>query len=231
MHMYHSSSYYSILGVVPTATAKEIRTKYMQLARALHPDKNSSQEAQTKLQAINEAWAVLKNKSTRTLYDRDGKEGLPDSIISTDDEDDDDNDADDRSATKLPHVYSFFGSATQAPADDADWELPVAMPASHAPSRAAALRSSSATSVSTSASGSVSGCGSTRAPDATLTLQIAEAVAEAIRRTEAAAAARYQRALTSVLQTLEPTLAAEQAQERARHAWEGAGRMWEQDPP
>jgi curved DNA-binding protein CbpA len=59
----------------------------MQLARALHPDKNSSQEAQTKLQAINEAWAVLKNKSTRTLYDRDGKEGLPDSIISTDDED------------------------------------------------------------------------------------------------------------------------------------------------
>jgi len=41
MHMYHSSSYYSILGVVPTATAKEIRTKYMQLARALHPDKNS----------------------------------------------------------------------------------------------------------------------------------------------------------------------------------------------
>ena len=59
MHMYHSSSYYSILGVVPTATAKEIRTKYMQLARALHPDKNSSQEAQTKLQAINEAWASV----------------------------------------------------------------------------------------------------------------------------------------------------------------------------
>ena len=159
------------------------------------------------------------------------KEGLPDGIISTHDEDEDDNDADDGGATKLlPHVYSFFGSATQAPADDADWELPVAMPASHAPSRAAALRSSSATSVSTSASGSVSGCGSTRAPDATLTLQIAEAVAEAIRRTEAAAAARYQRALTSVLQTLEPTLAAEQAQERARRAWEGAGRMWE-DPP
>ena len=35
------------------------------------------------------------------------------------------------------------------------------------------------------------------APDATLTLQIAEAVAEAIRRTEAIAAARYERALIS----------------------------------
>jgi DnaJ-class molecular chaperone len=93
------------------------RTKYMHLARAsaAHPDKNSSLEAQTKLQAINEAWAVLKNKSTRILYDRDGKKGLPDGIISTDDEDEDDNDADDGGATKLPHVYSFFGSATQAP--------------------------------------------------------------------------------------------------------------------
>ena len=158
--------------------------------------------------------------------------GLPDGIISTHDEDEDDNDADDGGATKLlPHVYSFFGSATQAPADDAEWELPVATPASHAPSHATALSSSGATSVTTSASASVGGRGSTRAPDATLTLQIAEAVAEAIRRTEATAAARYERALTSVLQTLEPTLAAgEQAQERARRAWVGAGRMWE-DPP
>ena len=141
---------------------------------------------------------MLKNKSTRILYDREGKEGLPDGIISTHDVDEDDNDADDGGATKLlPHVYSFFGSASQAPADDAEWELPVATPASHAPSHATAPSSIGATSVSTSASGSVSGCGSTRAPDATLTLQIAEAVAEAIRRTEAIAAARYERALIS----------------------------------
>ena len=126
------------------------------------------------------------------------KEGLPDGIISTHDEDEDDNDADDGGATKLlPHVYSFIGSATQAPADDAEWELPVATPASHAPSRATALSSSGATSVTTSASASVGGRGRTRAPDATLTLQIAEAVAEAIRRTEAIAAARYERALIS----------------------------------
>ena len=70
------------------------------------------------------------------------------------------------------------------------------------------------------------------APDATLTLQIAEAVAEAVRRTEATAAARYERALISVLQTLKPTLAAgEQAQERVRRAWVGAGRTWEDPDP
>ena len=124
----HSCSYYS--SVAPTATAKEIRTKYMHLARAsaAHP-------------------------------------GLPDGIISTDDEDEDDNDADDGGATKLlPHVYSFFGSASQAPADDAEWELPVATPASHAPSHATALSSSGATSVTTSAPASVGGRGSTRRP-------------------------------------------------------------------
>ena len=179
---------------------------------------------------------MLKNKSTRILYDREGKEGLPDGIISTDDEDEDDNDADDGGATKLlPHVYSFFGSATQAPADDAEWELPVATPASHAPSHATALSSIGATSVTTSAPASVGGRGSTRrsrrnahTPDRGGRGRV---VAEAIRRTEATAAARYERALTSVLQTLEPTLAAgEQAQERARRAWVGAGRMWE-DPP
>lgn len=195
----HSCSYYS--SVAPTATAKEIRTKYMHLARAsaAHP-------------------------------------GLPDGIISTHDEDEDDNDADDGGATKLlPHVYSFFGSATQAPADDAEWELPVATPAGHAPSHATALSSIGATSVTTSAPASVGGRGSTRrsrrnahTPDRGGRGRV---VAEAIRRTEATAAARYERALTSVLQTLEPTLAAgEQAQERARRAWVGAGRMWE-DPP
>ena len=122
----HSCSYYS--SVAPTATAKEIRTKYMHLARAsaAHP-------------------------------------GLPDGIISTHDVDEDDNDADDGGATKLlPHVYSFFGSATQAPADDAEWELPVATPASHAPSHATALSSIGATSVTTSAPASVGGRGSTR---------------------------------------------------------------------
>ena len=107
---------------------------------------------------------MLKNKSTRILYDRNGKEGLPDGIISTDDEDEDDNDADDGGATKLLHVYSFFGSATQAPADDAEWELPVATPASHAPSHATALSSIGATSVTTSAPASVGGRGSTRRP-------------------------------------------------------------------
>ena len=190
----HSCSYYS--SVAPTATAKEIRTKYMHLARAsaAHP-------------------------------------GLPDGIISTHDEDEDDNDADDGGATKLlPHVYSFFGSATQAPADDAEWELPVATPASHAPSHATALSSIGATSVTTSAPASVGGRGSTRrsrrnahTPD-----RGGRGRGHPADRGDRCCALR---ASPHQLQTLEPTLAAgEQAQERARRAWVGAGRMWE-DPP
>ena len=159
------------------------------------------------------------------------KEGLPDGIISTHDEDEDDNDADDGGATKLlPHVYSFFGSATQAPADDAEWELPVATPASHAPSHATALSSIGATSVTTSAPASVGGRGSTRrsrrnahTPD-----RGGRGRGHPADRGDRCCALR---ASPHQLQTLEPTLAAgEQAQERARRAWVGAGRMWE-DPP
>ena len=52
-----------------------------------------------------------------------------------------------------------------------------------------------------------------------MTLQIADAVAEAIKRTEERSAARYERALSMLLQQLQPDVTGTEADERARRAW------------
>jgi len=45
-------TYYEILGVPPTASAKEIRDAYRRMARQYHPDKNPDTTAE--FQAVNE---------------------------------------------------------------------------------------------------------------------------------------------------------------------------------
>ena len=89
------AGFYRALGVAPNAKAPTIRKAYMHLARTLHPDKNGSKEAEQRLQAASEAWAVLKNSELRRVYDREGKAGLDalDGDLYT--SDDDASDADD----------------------------------------------------------------------------------------------------------------------------------------
>ena len=53
-------------------------------------------------------------------------------------------------------------------------------------------------------------------------LQMADVVAEAIRRTEERCAARYERALSMMLKAIEPSMANAKAEEHARGAWAGA---------
>ena len=43
--------YYQILGVDPTADAKEIKTAYRKLARKTHPDLNPGKEAEEEFKA------------------------------------------------------------------------------------------------------------------------------------------------------------------------------------
>ena len=57
------------MGVTPTAELAVIKAAYKALAAIYHPDKNSSNEAVTKMQAINEAWDILSDPSTRKKYD------------------------------------------------------------------------------------------------------------------------------------------------------------------
>ena len=65
--------YYKILGVTRSATEKEIKQAYRQLARKYHPDVNhGNKAAEQKLKQINEAYEVLGDKDKKAKYERLG---------------------------------------------------------------------------------------------------------------------------------------------------------------
>lgn len=67
-------NYYDILGVDKTASEKEIKRAYRQLARKFHPDKNpDDKSAEEKFKEINEAYEVLGNQENRAKYDQLGR--------------------------------------------------------------------------------------------------------------------------------------------------------------
>lgn len=64
--------HYNTLGVIPTASAADLRAAYLKLARANHPDKfdgAARAKAETRMQQINEAWNVLGVAHKRKEYD------------------------------------------------------------------------------------------------------------------------------------------------------------------
>ena len=67
-----SGDHYATLGVVPGASAADLRAAYLKLARQNHPDKFSGAErdaAETRMRQINEAWNVLGVAHKRREYD------------------------------------------------------------------------------------------------------------------------------------------------------------------
>lgn len=61
--------YYLILGVERTASSRDIKRSYRQLAIRYHPDKNPSQEAEERIKEINEAYMVLSDPEAKASYD------------------------------------------------------------------------------------------------------------------------------------------------------------------
>ncbi|KAK3104728.1 hypothetical protein FSP39_008781 [Pinctada imbricata] len=63
---------YRVLGVKKTASTKEIKKAYKELAREWHPDKNDDPSAADRFTKINEAYETLGDKEKRRQYDQFG---------------------------------------------------------------------------------------------------------------------------------------------------------------
>ena len=68
--------YYATLEVAADAAAATIRSAYRRLAKEHHPDRNDSAAAKTRMQSINEAWAVLGDAERRAEFDRSRPRGF-----------------------------------------------------------------------------------------------------------------------------------------------------------
>lgn len=75
---------YDVLGVKPDATDSAIKKAYYLQAKKCHPDRHPDDpQATEKFQKLGEAYQVLSNEHTRSLYDANGMEGLDDNNFET----------------------------------------------------------------------------------------------------------------------------------------------------
>lgn len=61
--------YYAMLGVPNDAGQKEIKTRYRQLVKELHPDKSKDEKTAERLAEISKAYKILSDAEKRKTYD------------------------------------------------------------------------------------------------------------------------------------------------------------------
>ena len=62
-------NYYEIIGVAKDATPEEIKKKFRELAKKMHPDK-TKEDSEEEMTELNKAYEVLSDKELREKYDR-----------------------------------------------------------------------------------------------------------------------------------------------------------------
>jgi len=72
----NAEDFYKLLGISRRATKKEIKKAYRQKSLEFHPDKNKAEGSADKFAQINRAYEALSDEETRSIYDRQGEEGL-----------------------------------------------------------------------------------------------------------------------------------------------------------
>jgi len=63
-------NYYKVLSLGKNATQREIKQKFRQLAKELHPDKTKDPDAESKMAEINKAYEILSDQEKRERYDK-----------------------------------------------------------------------------------------------------------------------------------------------------------------
>jgi molecular chaperone DnaJ len=63
-------NYYEILGLEKNATRSEIKQRFRQLVKELHPDKTKSYDSDSKIAEIIKAYEVLSDQKKRERYDK-----------------------------------------------------------------------------------------------------------------------------------------------------------------
>lgn len=101
-------NHYDVLGVAPGSSAAAIRAAYLDLARRHHPDHHGGDdhagrtEAERRMRAVNEAWAVLSDEAKRFDYDV-GQGNVADPTAFRPLEPDEPDDVDPRDEPDLPY--------------------------------------------------------------------------------------------------------------------------------
>lgn len=72
--MIKAKNYYDVLGLGKTATKKEIKKAYLQLAKKYHPDVNPAKDAEGKFKEAHSAYEVLYDEVKRKEYDEQGED-------------------------------------------------------------------------------------------------------------------------------------------------------------